>query len=333
VRTLDVLSAAIGSLTRLNAGAASAGGGNHHQSHGGKDNRNRFTLLDVPRVLSDPSVRRQVVGQLDDEVLLGFWAGFEVHSPRQTAEVVAPAMRRLRQFLASPSLRGVLGQAEPGFDLGQVFRADQPLAVLVPLNKALLGEQTAQLFGSLVVARLWQETLGRAALPVAQRRPVSVILDEAPDLLRLPLSLGDALAQARGYGVGFTVAAQFRSQWPPALREAIDANTLSKVCFRQPAGDARAMAVISGGQVGAEDFMALDQYQVYASLAHAGHPGDWFSARTLPPPPATSRPGELRQISRERYGQPVVKPSQASDGADGETPQTEALGRKRRAAL
>jgi hypothetical protein len=322
VRTLDVLSAAVSTLTRRNANLTASG------------HPNRHTLLDVPRLLGDGSFRRQVVGQLDDEVLAGFWAGFEDMSAAQAGEVTAPVMRRLRQFLTPSSLRAVLGQAEPGFDLSAVFDSVRPLAVLVPLNKALLGQQAAQLFGALVVSRLWQATLRRAAIPANGRRPVSVILDEAPDLLRLPLSLGDALAQARGYGVGFTLAAQFRSQWPPGLREAVDANTLSKICFRQPAADARAMAAVSGGQVTAEDLMALGQYETYASLARNGHPGPWLSARTLPPPAPTSLPAEIRQISRQRHGQATTNqrtPELDTASSDsGQTARSEQLGRARR---
>jgi hypothetical protein len=320
VRTLDVLSAAVSTLTRLNAATVMTG------------RPNQATLLDVSRLLTDQAFRSRIVGQVDDEVLAGFWAAFAADSPGQRAEVIAPVMRRLRQFLSRQSLRGVLGQAEPGFDLARVFAGggdeEQKPVVLVSLNKALLGAGVAQLFGALVVSELWNLTLGRAALPVKHRVPVSVVLDEAPDLLRLPLPLGDALAQARGLGVGFTLAAQFRSQWPANLRDAVDANTLSKVCFRQPAADARAMAAIAGGQVEAEDFMALGQYEIYASLARGGHPGDWFSARTLPPPRRTSRPERIRELSRHRYGQTPVEPDQRHDHPAGE----ESFGRARRTA-
>jgi hypothetical protein len=296
VRTLDVLSAAVFTLTGLNAARVARG------------EANVATLLDVPRLLTDQSFRGRIVGQVDDETLTGFWEGFAALSSAQAAETIAPVMRRLRQFLSRRSLRGVLGQAEPLFNLGAVFAPSNsghtPKILLVPLNKAAIGEQTARLFGALLVTSVWHQTLRRSAVPVRHRSPVSVVLDVAPDLLRLPLSLGDALAQARGYGVGFTLAAQFRAQWPSSLREAVDANTLSKVCFRLPAADAKAMATLTTGQVAADDFTSLEQRQIYASLAVNGHPGDWFSARTLPPPAATSSSRDLRQTSRDRYGQP-----------------------------
>jgi hypothetical protein len=315
VRTLDVLSAAVSTLTRVNADAVTAG------------QPDRATLLDVPRLLTDQTFCTRIVGQVDDEVLVGFWAGFAEDSARQRAEVIGPVMRRLRQFLSRRSLRAVLGQAEPCFDLGQAFAAGGGTrVVLVPLNKARLGAGTAQLFGALVVSELWNLTLQRAALPTSRRAPVSVVLDEAPDLLRLPLPLGDALAQARGLGVGFTLAAQFRSQWPANVRDAVDANALSKVCFRQPASDARAMATITGRQVEAEDFMALGQFEVYASLARDGHPSDWFSARTMPPPTRVSDPRAIREASRRAYGQAPASPAPKDD----QPGAAESIGRTRR---
>lgn len=319
IRTLDVLSAAVGTLTRRNTQLAA------------QNQPNTMTLLDVPRLLGDPAFQHQLLGSLDDEVLAGFWAEHNALSAGQRAEIIAPVMRRLRQFLAHATLRAVLGQAEPTFDLAQVFTCGRPKILLVPLNKALLGSQTAQLFGSLLVARLWNQILGRARTPAARRRPVSIIIDEAPDLLHLPLSLGDALAQARGYGAGFTLAAQFRHQWPLDLRDAVDANTLSKICFRLPEADARHMAKQSGDQLVAQDFMSLDQYQIYATLAANGHPGDWFSAATMPPPAATSRPEKLRHLSRQHYGQPPHQPSTPNTDNSPAEPFSESLpGRKRR---
>jgi type IV secretory pathway TraG/TraD family ATPase VirD4 len=66
-------------------------------------------------------------------------------------------------------------------------------------------------------ASLWQAIQARAAVPASKRRPVMVYIDEVQDYLHLPTDLGDALAQARGFGVGFTLAHQFLGQ-PARLR-------------------------------------------------------------------------------------------------------------------
>jgi len=333
IQTGDILHMSLLTLATLNAAQVAAG------------EANTGTLVDIPRLLSDQRWREQVLVRIGgshqwrDGLVSGFWAEFAGSSQAQQARLIEPVMRRMRQLLSRRTLRRLLGQPEPRFSIGDVFasRGGTGRILLVPLNKAALGEQTAQLFGSLVVARLWNETLRRASPPTGYRQPVSVIIDEAPDLIRLPLSLDAALAQARGYGVGFTLVSQFHSQWPTDMQGAIEANTLSKICFRLPAADAKAMSVMSGGQVAAEDFMSLQQFHIYASLARDGHPGDWFSGQTLPPPPASSRPERIRRLSRERYGQepPDTETDLGSPGMDTASPSSEEesnqpVGRKRR---
>ena len=98
----------------------------------------------------------------------------------------------------------MLGQTDPKFDLREVFTARR--IVLVNLAKGELGADAARLLGSMVVSLLWQRALERSHVPASRRHPVMVFIDEVQDYLRLPTDLGDALAQARGLGVGFTLA-------------------------------------------------------------------------------------------------------------------------------
>src|SRR6185312_8248805 len=110
--------------------------------------------------------------------------------------------------------------------------------------------------GSLVVAQLWQAIQARAAVPVSKRQPVLVYIDEVQDYLHLPTDLGDALAQARGFGVGFTLAHQFLGQLPLPMRAAMLSNTRSKVCFQLAQEDAVQMAK-GHPELGPEDFTSL----------------------------------------------------------------------------
>ncbi len=45
-----------------------------------------------------------------------------------------------------------------------------------------------------------------------------MVIDEFPAVADLPVALGDAAVQARGYGVGFILAAQHCAQLNPELR-------------------------------------------------------------------------------------------------------------------
>jgi len=173
--------------------------------------------------------------------------------------------------------------------------------VLVSLNKGLIGSEGARLLGSLVVAQLWPLVLGRASLPPERRHIVSVFIDEVQDYLALPTDLADALSQARGLGVGFTIAHQYRNQLPPVLRAGVDANARNKIVFGLNAGDAHDMATMATN-LDARDFMLLPRYGVYAHLMRDGHSCGWISGQTVPASPPTSDPVELKATSSESYG-------------------------------
>jgi hypothetical protein len=131
-----------------------------------------------------------------------------------------------------------------------------------------------------------------------------VYIDEVQDYLHLPTDLGDALAQARGLGVGFTLAHQFLGQLSPAMRGAVMSNARSKVCFQLAQEDAVQM-VKGHPELAPEDFTALGQYQVYASLFAHGTVTPYASGITLPPSKPTSDPLQVKRLSRERYGRPL----------------------------
>ena len=150
---------------------------------------------------------------------------------------------------------------------------------------------------------LWQAALRRSRIPQERRHPVMVLIDEVQDYLRLHGDIGDALAQARSLGVGFTLAHQHLSQLPTALRSAVLANARSRVCFQLSHEDAAALAKGSG--LTSEDFASLPAFQAYAAVLVGGTPTPYGSIVTQPLPPASSDPEAIRRRSRDRYGRPL----------------------------
>ncbi|MGH8995305.1 MAG: type IV secretory system conjugative DNA transfer family protein [Acidimicrobiales bacterium] len=258
-----------------------------------------MTLAALPLLLSDGGFRRRVLAKIDDPIgLEPFWAAFESWSEQERATAIAPAMRRLRPFLVRPDLRVITSQAKPRFDMRQVF--SQRKILLVNLSKGLLGPETAALLGSLVITQLWQASLGRSAIAPERRHPVFVYVDEFQDYLRLPTDFADALAQARGLGVGFVLAHQYMHQLDPAMRSAVLANVQSRVAFRLPHDDARLIA--AGGALEPDDFQSLGAYQCYAQLVADGAVQPWCSGQARLPAEPISDPETVRSASRERYG-------------------------------
>lgn len=122
--------------------------------------------------------------------------------------------------------------------------------------------------------------------------------------LSLPTDLSDALAQARGLGVGITMAHQYRAQLPPDIRAGIDANARNKIVFGLNAVDAKEIAPMAP-DLTALDFMTLPRYEIYANFMSDGKATGWIRGATLPPIRAIREPAELRAICQATYGVPA----------------------------
>ena len=258
------------------------------------------TLLWLPALLTDENFRRNITKKIKDKMALRpFWEQFEALSELQRRQQIEPVLNKLRQFLLRSGLRNVLGQAKPKFDLTDLFYKRR--IVLVPLNKGLIGSESARLLGSLIVGLTWTLALSRAKLPPERRFPVEMYIDELQDYLSLPTDLSDALAQARGLGLGLTLAHQYFDQLPPDIRSGINANTRNKIFFGLNSVDARIAAGMAP-ELSIEDFMSLPRYQIYTSFQSAGKSTGWIQGRTLPPPPVLRDATELKAQSQSSYG-------------------------------
>jgi hypothetical protein len=285
-------------------------------------------LPDLAPLLLDAGFRRRLTAPHASDLALGpFWSSYQALSDGERAQVVAPLLTRLRQFLLRPSLRAVLGQANPGLGLADVMA--QGKVLLVPLAAGRLGQEAASLLGALLVAELWTTTQARAGMPPAQRRPVSVFIDEWQTVEHLPTPLEEVLAQSRGYGVGYTLANQHLGQLPASLREAALANVRSKICFALPSADAAAMAKLFGLPVTAGDLERLGRYEVMVRLAAGATLAPPTTGQTLPLPPVTGQGDAIRHSSAARYGrdrQDVEAELRQRQTPDGPGP----LGKRRR---
>ena len=298
-RTQDVIHSGLLTLARV---------GVHRQR--GK-NSEPFTLLDLPKLLTDGNFRRPIIGHVADDPGLGqFWAWYEAQSPQALATTLAAPLNKLRQYLLRPSVRRVLGQPKPVFRLRDVFREHK--IVLVPLNEALIGPITAQLLGGLLVAETWAATLERASERDPMKRPASVWVDEVQNYLHLPTSLDAALNTSRSMGVGWHLAHQFRAQLPPAMLAAVDSNGRNKIVFRpNDPKDAAAFARQAPELVDI-DFLSLQQYTAYATVVAGGASQPWCSVKTLPPPEPTGLGQRIRTASMDRYGA-VPEPAEVTE--------------------
>jgi hypothetical protein len=250
------------------------------------------TLADLPRLLAVPAFRAQALSQLHDDVLLGFWAGYDALSDAARAQITAPLMNKLRSFLLRPFVRAAIAGGASTVDMESVL--DNGGICLVRIARDALGTETARLVGSIVVARTWQAATRRARVPQSQRRDASLYVDEAHNFLTLPYPLQDMLAEARGYRLAIALAHQYLGQLPSELAEGISANARTKIFFNASPEDARQLSRHTMPQLTEHDLSHLGKFQVaIRPVVHAAE-SPAFTGTTLQLPPAV--PGRARHI-------------------------------------
>ncbi len=261
------------------------------------------TVVDLGPLLTNPRFRSEIVRRHQDDPVLGaFWASFEAMSVGERSQVVSPLLTRVRQVLLRPDLRVLLGQSRSALDLNRVL--NQGKVLLVPLSSGVIGTESAALLSALLLSSLWTATQARAALPLANRRPVSVFIDEWQIASSGVTDMAEVLSLARGYGVGFTLANQSPQQLSPALRDAVATNCRTKICFGTSAGDATLLAKELGGGVRPDDVSGLGRYEALASVALGDATAPPVTVQTQGLPDGSRDPRALRRQSADRFGRP-----------------------------
>jgi hypothetical protein len=259
-----------------------------------------WTICEVVPLLSDASLRRRLMAAVDDHELALTWAWFDGQSEAAQTEMVSPLVNKVSAFTLRRKLRTVVGQAEGAIDFDAAL-AERRI-VLISLANGLLGKDAASLLGSCLLAELWAAVQRRAAVPASKRRFVSVVLDEAQDFLRLPVALGDAVAQSRGLGVGWTVAHQNLGQLTPEIRSALLANLRSKLVMQTTADDASTFAREFKPHLDAADLQGLAAFEGYAAVSTGSAVAPPASILTRPPLKPLGHGKLIRTASRKRHG-------------------------------
>jgi Type IV secretion-system coupling protein DNA-binding domain len=238
------------------------------------------SLLSLPRMLSSVRYRRWVLKQVRDPVVRSFWEKeFVNFDKRFQAESISPIQNKVGQLLMVAPLRNIFGQVknkiEPRFimDNGKIFIAN--------LAKGRLGEDKANLIGSILVAKFQTAAMERADIPEESRRDFYLFIDEFPNFSTD--SFASVLSDARKFGLNLTLSHQYVEQMRREVREAVFGNVGSIVSFRVGLGDARMLANEFGSSYSPDQFTDLANYEIRVKLLEQGEYREPFLARTIPP--------------------------------------------------
>lgn len=187
------------------------------------------TLFTIYNLLNDPAYRRKVVGKLENKDLKNFWRNeMGKAGGMQQVKMVAGITAKIGRFLFSASAKRILEQPKSTINFDEILNGK---ILICNFSKGLIGEDTSELFGIAVLAKLQLAALHRARLPQKDRIPFYLYVDEFQNFATP--SFIQMLSEARKYKLFLTMAEQSTSQQKDHLMvDVILANVGTVISFR-----------------------------------------------------------------------------------------------------
>lgn len=258
------------------------------------------TLLAIPRMLSDELFRERIVRRVRDPIVRHFWTEEYARYPEGfRQEAIAPIQNKVGRFLSNAPIRNIVGQVRSKIDLR--FMMDDGRILIANLAKGKIGEDKANLLGSLLVSAFQLAALSRADQAEHLRRDFHLTIDEFHNFSTD--SFESILSEARKYRLSLTLAHQYLEQLPEPIRAAVFGNVGTLLTFRVGNLDAEILARELAPVFSAEDLANLDRYHLALRLMIDGQASRAFSAASLPPLRSVlhDRVDTVRRRSREKY--------------------------------
>lgn len=259
------------------------------------------TLLGIYRMLADDDYRREVVSRVKDPIVKLFWEkDFAEYSPQFRKEIASPIQNKIGQLLTSTPLRNIVGQSKSTIDLK--FIMDNQRVLLVNLAKGRIGEDKANLLGSVLVTKLYLAALERQRMPEAERKDFYLYIDEFQNFSTDVFP--SILSEARKYRLDLILAHQYIHQLSEGVAHAVFGNVGTLVCFRVGSLDAQELAHEFLPTFTEHDLEQEKNYHLYLKLMIDGKRSLPFSAETLPPLALNGDEAQkdvIIQVSRERF--------------------------------
>lgn len=264
------------------------------------------TMLGINRMYTDKEYREKVVGYVKDPLVKAFWnQEFAGYTDRYAQEATPAIQNKVGQFTANPLIRNIIGQPTSSFDIRKMM--DEKKIIIINLSKGRVGEQNANLLGSMLITKIYLAAMSRADLPAEKLNALPnfyLYVDEFQSFANE--SFANILSEARKYKLNLTIAHQYIEQMSEEVRAAVFGNVGTMVSFRVGSYDAEVLEKEFAPQFTSEDMVNLGFAQIYLKLMVDGISSAPFSAVTLPPieEPHISYHDVAKARSRGQYATP-----------------------------
>lgn len=196
-----------------------------------------LTLVELPYFLTNRSFREAVLEKVDHPVARNYFQRFDTMTDRAQVTWIEPVMNKINAFFSDERIRQIFSSPKSSFNLRETM--DKKKMLLIKLDKGKLKD-SADLLGSLLMAKIQMAAFSRSDVPQNKRTPFYLYIDEFQNFATESFSV--VLSEARKYGLSLIMAHQTLAQIPEELRSLILGNTGIQVYFRLNRHDASLLA-------------------------------------------------------------------------------------------
>lgn len=196
-----------------------------------------LTLTMLPQFLSKRAFREGVLEKVSHPIAQSYFQRFDTMTDRSQVTWIEPVMNKINAFFADERIRQMFSSNKNSFNLRELM--DHKKMLLIKLDKGKLKD-SADLLGSLLMAKIQMAAFSRSDIPQNKRVPFYLYIDEFQNFANESFSV--VLSEARKYRLSLIMAHQTLAQIPTELRSLILGNTGIQVYFRLNRQDAQLLA-------------------------------------------------------------------------------------------
>jgi hypothetical protein len=255
------------------------------------------TLAGIPLMFLSKEFRERIVARVKNPHVRLFWTHEYANYPENyKREGMGPVLNKIQSFLVYEGVSSVIGHPQSSFDVRHLM--DNRRVLIANLSKGHLGEDAANLLGSLLVTNIHLVAMSRADRPEHARVDFALYADEFQSFTTS--SFATALSEARKYRLSLVLAHQYLDQLAPELQSAVLGNTGTMAVFRTSAKDVRDRFEDEMYPVQFQFITGLENFEAWIKTPDQLQPT--LLCTDPPVPPSGPRAAKVIEQSRRHFG-------------------------------
>lgn len=266
------------------------------------DKDNPGTLVEIPKMFTDPTFLQQKLAKVTDPVVRSFWTKEWAQTTGSTrSDMLGYVVSKVGRFIENEMMRNIIGQSHSGFDLAKAM--DDKKIFLANLSKGLTGEVNSSLLGLILVSKMQMAAMKRSRIAEEERKDFYLYVDEFQNFTTD--SIATILSEARKYKLNLIIAHQYVPQLTDQIKSAVFGNVGTIGSYRVGAEDAEFLEKQFEPGFSRFDLVNLDNFNLVIKMMINNKTSTPFKLEALPPSKGKPEIVEaIKKISKLKYGIP-----------------------------